>query len=60
MYLLTNFREKQAGAELCQAQKCLVGYEIRFKQTELQKHLNFPSNLIFRIKIFPTFGGRFG
>ena len=23
---------KQAGAELCQAQKCLVGFEIKFKQ----------------------------
>ena len=24
--------KKQAGAELCQAQRCLVGYEIRFEQ----------------------------
>ena len=28
--------------------------------TELQKHKNFPRNLIFRVKIFPTFSGSFG
>ena len=31
-FILEKKRRKQAGAELCQAQKCLVGFEIKFKQ----------------------------
>ena len=27
-------KEKKAGAELCQAQRCLVGFEIGFKQNQ--------------------------
>ena len=31
--LISNQQKyKRAGAELCQAQRCLVGYEIRFEQ----------------------------
>ena len=39
-YRLKTFdnKIKQAGAELCQAQRCLVGYEIRFEQNYLSQN----------------------
>ena len=32
-----NYKETQAGAELCQAQKYLVGYEINFNTINFDK-----------------------
>ena len=31
-------KEKHVGAELCQAQRCLVGYEIRLEQNYFQQN----------------------
>ena len=36
--IFTKKCKKQAGVELCQAQRRLVGYEIRFKQNEFYQN----------------------